>query len=35
MPLIQGGPPQWVWERTPPAGALNRLIAPTAETDDE
>lgn len=31
MPLVQGGPPQWVWERT--ADKLSVEIAPSQSLD--
>ena len=33
MPLIQGGPPQWVWERTPEM--LRWEIVPSGRSDGQ
>ena len=33
MPIIQGGPPEWIWERT--ADPLKWSISPSKQPDDQ
>jgi hypothetical protein len=33
MPLIQGGPPEWIWERTPEA--LKWELVPSQQRDGQ